>query len=645
MPASTPARTDTATNGHGAETPAGEHAGHAPVGRLVAQRGLFRGPNPVCPDELYVNVTRGEAVRERQRMVVQPWSTASTDTYFGRFAASYWQRWTVSDEVAVELVVSGSGRLSVVASDAESETRAVAGEVITDARHAEVRLTARLDRFLDGGHLWLDIDTEGAGLEIESLRWSVEPPASRRPTAVVICTFNRADDCLRTLRALAADPEALAVLDAVHVVDQGTDTVGSRPGFAETDAALGGRLRYLRQPNLGGAGGFSRGLYEITQGRTEPVNVLFMDDDVLLDPEIAIRLTAFASRTHEPTIVGGQMLRLLKPTHLVAGAEYADFAQLRPGMVVDGALEDVDLLAEELDEDEIPTGKPNRGDVRVDAGYNAWWACLIPAEAVAELGYPLPLFFQWDDVEYGYRARARGFTTVTLPGAGLWHQDFDSKDLDKWSEYFAVRNAMIVAALHAEVSPKQTARVLAARIVRNLLSMRYGLAATLIKAVEDYLAGPGILADGGMAAAAEIHRLRATYPDTVLHRPEEVPDVRSGRVQVVKAAATPSLIRLVLLKRLLSLALGRTAHGNGAVAAADAEWWHLAQFDNAVVTDASQQGVRLLHRDRAQMVSIARWAARVIRRFVVEAPRLKEEYRAAVPELTSRENWQRLYGR
>jgi galactofuranosylgalactofuranosylrhamnosyl-N-acetylglucosaminyl-diphospho-decaprenol beta-1,5/1,6-galactofuranosyltransferase len=644
MPARTPTRTDTATNGYGEATPSGDVGGRSPDGRLVAQRGLFRGPDPVCPDELYASVVRGAAVRERQRLVVRPWSTISTDAYFGRFPASYWQRWTVVDEVAVDLVVTGSGRLSVVASNADGETRVVAAEVVTGAGHAEIRLTARLDRFLDGGYLWLDVDTDDDELVVERLRWTVDAPAESRPTAVVICTFNRADDCVDTLRSLAADPEALSVMDAVHVVDQGSDTVESRAGFGEVDSALQGRLRYLRQPNLGGAGGFSRGLYEVTEGRGEAMNVLFMDDDVLLEPELVIRLSAFAARTHEPAIVGAQMLRLLKPTYLVAGAEYADFAQLRPGMVVDGALDDVDLLAEELDEDEVPTGKPNRGDLRVDADYNAWWACLIPAEVVAELGYPLPLFFQWDDVEYGYRARAHGFATVTLPGTGLWHQDFDSKDLDKWSEYFAVRNAMIVAALHAEVSPRQTARVLAARIVRNLLSMRYGLAATLIKAVEDYLAGPGILADGGMAAAREIHRVRAEYPDTVVHRPEDLPDVRTGRVQVVKAAATPALVRLVLLKRLVYLAIGRTPHRTGAVAAGDAEWWHLALFDSAVVTDASQQGVRLLHRDRAQMVSMGRQAARVIRRFLAEAPRLRQEYRAAVPELTSRDNWQRLYG-
>ncbi|NIB31702.1 hypothetical protein HBB16_08110 [Pseudonocardia sp. MCCB 268] len=64
------------------------------------------------------------------------------------------------------------------------------------------------------------------------------------------------------------------------------------------------------------------------------------------------------------------------------------------------------------------------------------------------IGYPLPLFFQWDDVEYGYRAREHGFThglparrrrvARRLPGG---------KDWDEWHRYFNQRNGLITAAL------------------------------------------------------------------------------------------------------------------------------------------------------------------------------------------------------
>jgi galactofuranosylgalactofuranosylrhamnosyl-N-acetylglucosaminyl-diphospho-decaprenol beta-1,5/1,6-galactofuranosyltransferase len=651
MPASPSARTDETTDEVGpisADSPERALVEHTPSGRLVAQRGLFRGPDPVCPEELYAQVGLGSAARERQRLVVHAGSEVSLDTYFGRFPASYWQRWTVVDEVEVELVVTGSGRISLIASDEEGETRTIAVSEVTGERGGFVRLVAALDKFIDGGFVWVDFATGDEELVVERMRWTVVPPERLRPTAVVICTFNRADDCTKTLGSLSADDEALDVLDAIYVVDQGSDTVESRPGFGQLTEALGGRLRYLRQPNLGGAGGFGRGMYEVTEAAktgngAEHANVLLMDDDVLCEPEIAIRLTAFANRTFEPTIIGGQMLRLLHPTRLLAGAEYADFAQLVPGQVVKGALDDVDLLAEAVDEDEVPTGLPNRGDQRVDADYNAWWSCLIPAEVVNQIGLPLPVFFQWDDVEYGYRARNNGIPTVTLPGAGLWHADFDWKDLDKWNEYFAIRNAMIVSSIYAEVDPKQTARVIVSRVIRYLLEMRYGLAATLLKSVEDFLKGPDFLHDGGASAAKEVHALRANYPDTVMHKASEVPGLKSSAVPIVQAGPTPSLSRVVLLKRLVYLALGKTVHEIGAVAKKDATWWHVSQFDTVVVTDGSQGGVRLRRRDRQQAVKLAKDTARLVKRLMSEMPRLREEYRAAVPALTSRENWRRLY--
>ena len=78
---------------------------------------------------------------------------------------------------------------------------------------------------------------------------------------------------------------------------------------------------------------------------------------------------------------------------------------------------------------ELASAYPDR---RVDAGYTGWWSCLIPAEVTRAMGYPLPLFFQWDDVEYSYRGRAHGFATVTLPGAGLWHVWRISPDEGLW---------------------------------------------------------------------------------------------------------------------------------------------------------------------------------------------------------------------
>jgi galactofuranosylgalactofuranosylrhamnosyl-N-acetylglucosaminyl-diphospho-decaprenol beta-1,5/1,6-galactofuranosyltransferase len=585
-------------------------------------------------------VEEGLADRSRTSVSLEPNAQVSTNTYFGRFPASYWQRWTTVTEVTVEAVVTGSGQLSVGASDIEGEPRVVNAEVLVDAKQQKVALVAKLDKFYDGGALWLDLETEaGQHLRVEQVRWTVEAPAKIRPTAVTICTMNRADDCLSNLQALAADVSSLETLDAIYVADQGTDLVESRDGFEQVTKDLGGKLHYIKQPNLGGAGGFTRGLYEVAgHTDTEHANVLFMDDDVLLEPDLVIRMTAFANRAANPIIVGGQMLNLLHPNQLHVGAEWANLNTLEPGKPVEHSLSTADLLG--IDEETL---KPNRQERRLDAGYNGWWSCLIPYEVVKAVGYPLPFFFQWDDAEYSYRARGHGFPTVTLPGAGVWHADFHWKDWDEWHRYFNLRNSIITAALHSPFNLNLLSRVLLAQLVRYLLGMQYGLSATLIKAVEDFLEGPEMLRDGGVAAMKEIRRIRDAYPETKRHKATDVPGIASNDIGIINSAPRPSLQRLVLIKRILDRVLGRSRHSLGAIPIDEAHWWHVALFDTAVVTDANQEGVRVRTYDRVKMFELAKRGAKVIQRLRKEGAAVQEQYKRAMPELTSRENWKRLY--
>jgi galactofuranosylgalactofuranosylrhamnosyl-N-acetylglucosaminyl-diphospho-decaprenol beta-1,5/1,6-galactofuranosyltransferase len=613
---------------------------HTPQDRLLAQRGLYHGPSDVVPKDLYAEVVVGTATRSRTGVTLEEATLVSGNTYFGRFPASYWQRWTSARQVRVEAFVTGSGLMTIGASDFAGEPRVVASQAIEGASQSLVTLEAKIDRFFDGGALWLDLATEGGQrLTVEQVRWTVDAPAKIRPTAVTICTMNRADDCLSNLRALAGDLSSLETLDAIYVADQGTDRVDSREGFPQVAKDLGSKLHYIIQPNLGGAAGFTRGLYEVAgHTETEHANVLFMDDDVLLEPDLVIRLTAFSNRAVNPVIVGGQMLNLLHPHQLHVGAEYANLNTLQPGMPVEHSLESADLLG--FDEE---TFEPNRQERRLDAGYNGWWSCLIPYEVVKQIGYPLPFFFQWDDAEYSYRARAHGFPTVTLPGAGVWHADFAWKDWDEWHRYFNLRNSIITAALHSPFNLPVLIRTLTAQLVRYLMSMQYGLSHTLIKAVEDFLEGPGILHDGGAAAMKEIREIRARYPETKRYEATEVPGIASSDIGILNSAPKPLLQRAVMLKRILDPLMGKHRHALGAIPQDEANWWHVALFETAVVTDANQEGVRVRHYDRATALKLAKEGFRVFNRLRKEGAAVQAQYKRAMPELTSRENWKRLY--
>ena len=604
---------------------------HAAPERFVVARGLFAGPSARVPDDMYARIVRGKAHRERNALHLEKGATVDTNTYFGRLPASYFQRWTTVTEVQLKLVfdTSSPAQLLLRGSDSHGINRTITSTEVDGTGTAV--LSARLNEFLDGGALWMECTAVGGPLTITDLEWTVSGPPTIRPAAIAICTFNRADDCANTVAAIAGDKGLLAGIDAVYVTDQGTDALATRPLFNDVAAQLGDKLVYLRQPNLGGAGGFSRGLYEVSS-IADHANVILMDDDILCEPETVLRLNAFANLTPTPTIVGAQMLYLMNTRRLHVGGEKMEMPKLRGGRLTANALHNVDMVK-------------HRQEKRVDTEYNGWWTCLIPAEVIAAVGLPVPMFFQFDDIEYGLRAAAAGFPTVSLPNAGVWHADFCWKDPDTFVRYFSVRNALITYALHGEIDARATSRWLARMIMECLVSMQYGLALTTMRGLEDFLEGPSVLRDGSSAALPKIRAERAEFPETVVHPAVTMAELTNAIPPIHPTRHPPrkDRINLVLAKRLVYQWLGRTIPGPVAIPAEDNHWWHVSLFDHAIVTDTSQTGIHVRRRDKKKLKQLSRRARKALRRFRAQAPALQTRYREALPELVSRENWGRLF--
>ncbi|WP_137725791.1 glycosyltransferase [Prescottella subtropica] len=597
--------------------------------RLSVQRGVFCGPSPVANEELYAVVEKGGSTRDRFSLNLHAGAKAHTNTFFGRFPASYWQRWTAVTEVTVSVRVlsTASCRVLLVASDIGGHRRIVA--VADHAGQGTVTLSSTLDQFVDGGSLWLEFEALDAEVTFDRIEWTVAATAPRRPLAIAICTFNRADDCANTVAALASDTRVVDQLAAVYVVDQGTDPVESRDLFRDVVPTFGDRLHYVRQPNLGGAGGFTRGLFEASASGDD-ADVILMDDDILCEPETVLRLSAFANSTAQPALIGAEMLFLYSPNSLLANAERVDLTNLRRGLATEKYSTHNHNLLKSL---------PER---RVDTEYNGWWSCLIPAEAVRRVGLPLPVFFQWDDVEYSLRCGRAGIPTITLPGAAVWHADFYWKDVDGFAHYFSTRNGLITAALDPGFAPSALVKNLSRDISRSIVSLQYGLAHTQLRAIEGFLDGPDALTDGGQAALASINTERKRFAETVTRRASELPPVPVRRAD---PPPNPALEDAILAKRALNQARGRLEPGPVTVSFEDAQWWHVGRFAHVYVTDASQSGVRERTFDRGLAAEMTGRLVGVMKRFRAQAPAVADAYRKEFPQLTSRENWARLYGK
>ena len=104
---------------------------------------------------------------------------------------------------------------------------------------------------------------------------------------------------------------------------------------------------------------------------------------------------------------------------------------------------------------------------------------------------------------------------------------------------------------------------------------------------------------------ASIREERKRFPETVKHPASNIPGVRNSDLVTRYAGFEPdkSKLDLVLAKRAAYQWLGRTQHGVASIPVAEAHWWHVSLFDTAVITDASQSGVRVRRRDKQKLTS------------------------------------------
>ncbi len=155
-------------------------------------------------------------------------------------------------------------------------------------------------------------------------------------------------------------------------------------------------------------------MYEALKN-TDCEQILFMDDDIRVEPDSVLRALAMNRFAKTPTLVGGQMLNLQEPSHLHVMGEMVDQENFMWTNAVNTEYDHNFAKYQLNDEEEHRSRLLHR---RIDVDYNGWWMCMIPRQVAEELGQPLPLFIKWDDADYGLRAGEHGYPTVTLAGRG-----------------------------------------------------------------------------------------------------------------------------------------------------------------------------------------------------------------------------------
>ncbi len=618
---------------------------HSPAPLTILQNLAFADDSSTARP-LYLDAHSAPSTRVTGRTVahVSAGETLSLASYFNAFAAGYWAHWTVVREVTLEVATTGRGTITVMRSDAAGAASVVDSHPISGAStsHFELSLTG----FESGGWYWFDVAADD-DVEITAASWqTAQAPVTAGLLSIAVTTFNKPDYCVRTLEALAENHALLAAVDKIFIIDQGDKKVADEQAFPAVAAALGEHLEIIDQANLGGSGGFSRGMVE-TLKREDSAFVMLLDDDVEVEPEGILRAVQFARLCASPTIVGGHMLDLNNKTVLHAFSEIVDRNRFMWGSP-DPSQERHDFAEESLRDTPWL-------HARQDGDYNGWWMCLIPTTVLRTVGLSLPLFIKWDDSEYGLRAADAGFPTVSLPGAALWHISWLDKDdsLD-WQAYFHARNRLIAALLH---SPAPRGGTLLSEYrkqdLKHLLSMQYYTVTLRHQAFRDVLDGPAGLHAAMPTKLGEVRRSAAAFAETKVYPHDEAPAANEGeRSYPPDEKRGPRGRALLLFIGKETLRHWFTSPRQKDVDAPqvrlskrDATWWRVPGFDSALVDTGDGTGSSWYTRDRARFRGLWRESMRLNRALEKNWDRLRDQYRAAAPEITSVDEWEKTFRR
>lgn len=231
--------------------------------------------------------------------------------------------------------------------------------------------------------------------------------------------------------------------------------------------------------NVGGAGGFCRGMIESRNGEEKPTHILLMDDDVIILPEALIRtysLLALMKDEYKHHFISGAMLKAEQMNEQHEDAAYFTDegfgTPAKPLMFLH--------LWDHVfkNEEEIP---------EVENSYCAWWYCCMPITAFDKDDLPLPIFIRGDDIDFGVRHKAK---IITLNGIFVWHNDFKYKFTASMEFYMVNRNALATQAMDGIFQNSKIIQHIDDWFWQRICSLDYCGCDLLLDAIDDYLKGP-----------------------------------------------------------------------------------------------------------------------------------------------------------
>ena len=414
--------------------------------------------------------------------IIQKNKTIDFGCYFNVISVEKWKKYTYAKNFKLKIKLKGKAHFEFYELTKNSisvnqntlleyNVNAVEPEEITidipDSKAPLVayRITANSEVKIYSGAIYTDVNDE----EVRRVKISLATTTFRKEAFI---TKN-----IALLKANVLESEDMKDSIFVHVIDNGR-TLNPEEFNCRN-------LKVTPNPNVGGSGGFAKGMMEALSLEDKPTHVLLMDDDVLISTESLFR--------------SFYLLRIIRPEynrHFISGAmfdyderssQHEDFGYVNSKTGAFGAVKtdmnmkkQINLLSNEA-----------QSSIEKDEMYAAWWYCCIPVEHIEEQGLPLPLFVRGDDVEFGVRCHAK---LMTLDGICVWHVGFAGKFGASMEAYQSFRNGMVIRAVSGVGEKADYLKIVDRFFWHELWRFAYNNAEQFLDVIDDFMKGPDWLA-------------------------------------------------------------------------------------------------------------------------------------------------------
>ena len=470
---------------------------HPGIVRNVAHMANIYPSTPLSISQMELAPVTVDA--DRQALTIEAGATASLCTYFNMLSLGKWRRYTCVDDFAVTLELEGAGELVIYEFRAPDALRNP-----IYLYYAEAEEAGRFDFYCPTRQeVTIKIPSSKAtcvGFDIIAANdvalyggryHATAPDEALNPVDICLLTttFNKEEFITANIRMLreqvwGGDDELAEHLD-VFVVDNGQTL----------DAAdiEGEHARLFPNKNVGGAGGFARGMIEALRSGKTYTHALIMDDDVSMHPE-AFRRTYTLLRTlkpeHTSSYISGAMMRLNE-----MNIQHEDVGYVDPG----GYFAPRKGVRDMYDIRNIVYNEAYWAPLKNQ--YAAWWYCCIPMRYIREDSLPLPVFVRGDDVEFSLRNKP---SIISLAGICVWHMGFNKKFSASMEYYQVIRNSLVLQASTGTAGSVAFFRQAYELVLFNLYQYAYDYADLVLDALEDFMRGPKFLEEAeGIALVKE----------------------------------------------------------------------------------------------------------------------------------------------